>query len=246
MAKNSDSILILRILRYIPGARSVVRAFHKTNTAGLQRTVFGINFSTPIGVGGGIDRKGQYYNDIAAYGPSFVEVGPLRGVTATIGSLKKDPKRVVVLANLSNARKNVERSFSLIYDFVDALVFNISTTSTISDVIEHIITLRRYNDEYRPILFRLYPDLSDEQLEEIVEYALVSGIDGFIVPLENIAKMKEMAHGLIPIVGSGVVESPEAAAEALEGGASLLLLQNSVEYGPNFIKKILKFLAKQQ
>ena len=247
MAIKGDSFLVLRILRYIPGGRAVVRAFHRTKTEGLQRTVFGISFPTPVGVGGGIDRKGQYYNDLAAYGPSFVEVGPLRGVTATIGSLKKDQKQVVVFANLSNARKNVERSFSLIYDFVDAIVFNISSTSTISEVIEHIITLRRYNDEYRPVLFRLYPDLTHDQLVDIVDYALSSGIDGFIVPTENVAQMKEMSHELLPVVASGSFESPEAVSEALKAGASLVEVQNQpLEYGPNFIKRVHKFLYRQQ
>ena len=37
-----------------------------------------------------------------------------------------------------------------------------------------------YYDEYRPILLKVSPDLSCEQLDEIIEYCLRSGIDGLV------------------------------------------------------------------
>jgi dihydroorotate dehydrogenase len=37
-----------------------------------------------------------------------------------------------------------------------------------------------YYDEYRPILLKVSPDLSKEQLDDIVDYCLRSGIDGIV------------------------------------------------------------------
>lgn len=37
-----------------------------------------------------------------------------------------------------------------------------------------------YYDEYRPILLKVSPDLSHQQLDEIIDYSLRSGIDGIV------------------------------------------------------------------
>jgi dihydroorotate dehydrogenase len=50
----------------------------------------------------------------------------------------------------------------------------------LSDIVDRLLDLRMYYDEYRPILLKVSPDLSHEQLDEIVEYCLRSGIDGIV------------------------------------------------------------------
>ena len=52
--------------------------------------------------------------------------------------------------------------------------------SFLSDIVDRLLDLRMYYDEYRPILLKVSPDLAHEQLEEIVEYCLRSGIDGIV------------------------------------------------------------------
>ena len=37
-----------------------------------------------------------------------------------------------------------------------------------------------YYDEYRPILLKVSPDLAKEQLDDIIDYCLRSGIDGLV------------------------------------------------------------------
>jgi dihydroorotate dehydrogenase len=89
------------------------------------------------------------------------------------------------------AAKDYESAFALLYDFVDMFVVNISCPNVVgltalqdmnflSDIIDRLLNLRMYYDDYRPILLKVSPDLSHEQLDEIIEYSLRSGIDGIV------------------------------------------------------------------
>jgi dihydroorotate dehydrogenase len=62
-----------------------------------------------------------------------------------------------------------------------------------------------YYDEYRPILLKVSPDLSHEQLDEIVEYCLRSGIDGIVAG--NTTRSREGLNSIsaekIEAIGNG-------------------------------------------
>ena len=82
-----------------------------------------------------------------------------------------------------DAAKDYETSFALLYDFVDMFVVNVSCPNVVgltalqditflSDIVDRLLDLRMYYDEYRPILLKVSPDLSHEQLDEIIDYCL--------------------------------------------------------------------------
>ena len=48
------------------------------------------------------------------------------------------------------------------------------------EIVDRLLNLRMYYDNYRPILLKVSPDLSKEQLDDIVDYCLRSGIDGIV------------------------------------------------------------------
>lgn len=121
------------------------------------------------------------------------------GVKFTVNQLQKDKPKIVVGGNISKAKttanqdagKDLEKCFSLLYDFVDYFVINISCpnvkdldklqdTESLSDIIDRLLTLRRYFDDYRPILFKVSPDIPKSHLDEIIDLILVSGIDGIV------------------------------------------------------------------
>jgi dihydroorotate dehydrogenase len=52
--------------------------------------------------------------------------------------------------------------------------------SFLSDIVDRLLDLRMYYDQYRPILLKVSPDLSKEQLNDIIDYCLRSGIDGIV------------------------------------------------------------------
>lgn len=122
-----------------------------------------------------------------------------KGVKNAVEHLKKDRPGVIVAANISknttsineDAAKDYETSFALLYDFVDMFVVNVSCPNVVgltalqdisflSDIVDRLLDLRRYYDTYRPILLKVSPDLSTEQLDDIVDYCLRSGIDGIV------------------------------------------------------------------
>ena len=219
----------LSLLRHIPFARSIVRAIYKKEYPSLEREVFGITFPNPVGLAGGLDKNGEYYNDMANFGFGFVEIGSLtpkpqdgnakprcfrvpgdkaiinrfginnKGVKNAVEHLKKVRPNVIVAANISknttsineDAAKDYEKAFGLLYDFVDMFVVNISCPNVVgltalqdisflSDIVDRLLDLRRYYDVYRPILLKVSPDLSTEQLDDIIDYCLRSGIDGIV------------------------------------------------------------------
>lgn len=219
----------LKCMRYVPFARSIMRGLYKKDTPSLEKEVFGIHFPNPVGLAGGLDKNGEFYNDMANFGFGFVEIGSLtplpqdgnpkprcfrvpgdraiinrfginnKGVKNAVEHLKKVRPEVIVAANISknttsvneDAAKDYETSFALLYDFVDMFVINISCPNVVgltalqdmnflSDIIDRLLSLRMYYDEYRPILLKVSPDLSCEQLDEIIDYSLRSGIDGIV------------------------------------------------------------------
>ena len=219
----------LSFLRHVPFAGSVIRAIYKKDSPTLEKEVFGLRFPNPVGLAGGLDKNGEFYNDMANFGFGFVEIGSLtpkpqdgnpkprcwrvpgdkaiinrfginnKGVKNAVKHLKKERPNVIVAANISknttsineDAAKDYETSFGLLYDFVDMFVINISCPNVVgltalqditflSEIVDKLLALRMYYDEYRPILLKVSPDLSHQQLDEIIDYSLRSGIDGIV------------------------------------------------------------------
>ena len=220
---------LLSFLRHVPFARSIMRAMYKKESPTLEKEVFGLNFPNPVGLAGGLDKNGEFYNDMANFGFGFVEIGSLtpkpqdgnpkprcfrvpqdraiinrfginnKGVRNAVEHLKKDRPEVIVAANISknttsineDAAKDYETAFALLYDFVDMFVVNVSCPNVVgltalqdisflSDIVDRLLDLRRYYDTYRPILLKVSPDLSSEQLDDIIDDCLRSGIDGIV------------------------------------------------------------------
>ncbi len=220
---------LLSFLRHVPFARAIIRAAYRKESPALHKEVFGLDFPNPVGLAGGLDKNGEFYNDMANFGFGFVEIGSLtpkpqdgnpkprcfrvpqdkaiinrfginnKGVRNAVEHLKKERPEVIVAANISknttsineDAAKDYENAFALLYDFVDMFVVNVSCPNVVgltslqdisflSDIVDRLLDLRRYYDTYRPILLKVSPDLSSEQLDDIIDYCLRSGIDGIV------------------------------------------------------------------
>ena len=219
----------LAVLRHIPFAQSIIRAIYKKESPALEKEVFGIKFPNPVGLAGGLDKNGEFYNDMANFGFGFVEIGSLtplpqdgnpkprcvripgdkaiinrfginnKGVKNAVEHLKKVRPEVIVAANISknttsineDAAKDYEKSFGLLYDFVDMFVVNVSCPNVVGltslqdisflgEIVDKLLDLRMYYDNYKPVLLKVSPDLAHQQLDEIIDYCLRSGIDGIV------------------------------------------------------------------
>lgn len=242
---KNNNIPFIRLLKYLPFLLPIVRLFYKRQSPLLKKEVMGISFPSPVGVAAGVDRRGEFTGVISCFSPGFIEIGPLRDVRFAIQNLSSRSEGLVVLANLSNSQ-NLGHAFALIYDFVDAIVLNVSKGSSVSAVVDHLLELRRYNDAYKPILFKIFPDLMGDQLDSVTSFMLGSGIDGAIVGAEFVERVREKTLGLLPIIATAEISVPERAAQILDSGADLIAVTNSpVHYGPKLIKRINKYLEKR-
>jgi len=168
------------------------------------------------------------------------------------------------------APKDYEKCLALLYDFVDFFVVNVSSPSDssmqelqdvdqLTEIMDRLIDMRMYFDLYRPIFIKISPDLPFSEIDDIVEYCLRSGIDGIVAcnlstnpridlysrSLEIVKHIHEKSHGLLAIIASGGIKTPEQAKEMLDAGASLVEFCTAfVTNGPSLVKKTLKYLVK--
>lgn len=122
-----------------------------------------------------------------------------KGVKYTVGKLQKCPPKLIIGGNIAkntttpnqDAAKDYEKAFSLLYDYVDYFVINVSCPNvkdltnlqnieSTAEIIDRVLELRRYYDEYRPILIKVSPDISTEQLDSLLDLIMISGIDGIV------------------------------------------------------------------
>ena len=225
-------IFTLEMLRRVQKgmlARSFIRLLYGKEYPSLEREVFGLRFPSPVGLAGGLDKNGDYYNNLGDFGFSFVEIGSLtpqpqdgrpkprlfrlpkdkalinrmginnKGIMHAISNLKADRPRGLVAANIAKNSssqgiqvvKDYVQAFTMMYDFVDFFVVNISCpnvegltslqdVSYLSDIMDELLDKRVGMDVYKPVLLKLSPDLDHESLDEILSYAMNSGIDGIV------------------------------------------------------------------
>jgi dihydroorotate dehydrogenase len=140
-------------------------------------------------------------------------------------------------------------------------------------------TLKEHNQKKetpRPILLKIAPDLSEDQLLDIIDIVKSIKIDGVIAtnttlnreglvsenkdqlgglsgkPLahrstEVIRFLSEKSNHALPIIGVGGIHSAQDSIDKLKAGASLVQLYTGFVYeGPALVKKINKALRTQK
>lgn len=179
------------------------------------------------------------------------------------------------------ATLDYEICFDALYDYVDYFVVNVSSPNTpnlraLQDkepLTELLQTLQNKNlakPKQKPILLKIAPDLTNEQLLDIIAIVNETKISGVIAtntttsrrgllsenstemgglsgkPLakrstEVIRFLSEKSNKSFPIIGVGGIHSADDAIEKLEAGASLVQLYTGFIYeGPALVKAINK------
>lgn len=125
---------------------------------------------------------------------------PNKGVLSAIRSLKERRPEVLIAANIAKnttsetaeqTARDYDYTFSMLYDFVDFFVVNVSCPnveglthlqdiSYLSDIMDGILDKRMNMDAYKPVLIKISPDITHAQVDEILDYALRYGVDGII------------------------------------------------------------------
>lgn len=175
--------------------------------------------------------------------------------------------------------------FNALYDVVDYFVVNVSSPNTpglrelqdkepLMALLKTLQTLNQTKPKEKPILLKIAPDLSNEQLLDIIDIVQNSQIAGVIAtnttiertnlksnnqneigglsgkPLskrstEVIKFLSKHSNKAFPIIGVGGIHSKQDALDKLEAGASLVQLYTGFVYqGPGLVKEINKAIIE--
>ena len=95
------------------------------------------------------------------------------------------------LTNNDDANNDYKADFISLYNYVDYFVVNVSCPNitdlhklqnkdSLSDLLKVLIEERRHRSVYKPILLKISPDLSFEQIDETLETINNVGLDGIV------------------------------------------------------------------
>jgi len=176
--------------------------------------------------------------------------------------------------------------FEALFEYVDYFVVNVSSPNTpnlralqdkepLTNLLKDLQKANSKKQAPKPILLKIAPDLTDEQLMDIIDIVSDTKIDGVIAtnttisreglqsenksetgglsgkPLTNrstevIRFLAEKSNKAFPIIGVGGIHSATDALEKLDAGADLVQLYTGFIYeGPKLIKDINKALLKK-
>lgn len=224
---------------------------------------------------------------------------PGRGVEEFIRNLENRPKNCVIGINIGKSKntpleKAEEDYCSLLqdtYSLADFIVINVSSPNTVGlrqlqakSFLKNLIKqVKKTGDSLakaqkvkpKPILLKIAPDLTWQELDDVLEVVDGEGIDGIVATNTTVGRnnlksksRKEMGGlsgkplsvksteiiryiykhtgGKIPIIGVGGIFSAENAWEKIKAGASLVQIYTSLIYeGPFLVKKINQGLTQR-
>ena len=221
------------------------------------------------------------------------------GVSEVVEQLKKNnlskeiKDRVLIGGNIGkNKATPIEEAvndylicFDALFDHVDYFVVNVSSPNTPNlrelqekEPLTALLQALQINNSERssrkPILLKIAPDLTNDQLMDIITIVSETKIDGVIATNTTIARdglvsenkmevgglsgkpltarstevikfLSEKSNKAFPIIGVGGIHCPEDALEKLNAGANLLQLYTGFIYeGPSLVKSINKAILK--
>ncbi len=193
---------------------------------------------------------------------------------------------------LANAAQDYMAVMKAVYPFSDYLAVNISSPNTpglrelqgghyidhlLAELVAQNVALAKEQGlAKRPLLVKIAPDLSGDELDDVLTAVQETKIDGIIAtnttigrdgltdsnqnergglsgrPLtqrsnEIIATIHRKTNGKLPIIGVGGIYSAVDVQEKLDAGASLVQIYTGLIYeGPGIVGRILRGLAMRQ
>ncbi len=204
----------------------------------------------------------------------------------------RQPRSLILGVNIGKNKDtpNEEAARDYVYllekfsPLAEYLTINISSPNTVGlrrlqardhleDLLEHLADARQRLPVSRPILVKLAPDLSGDELEDALAAIQSTGMDGVIAtnttisreelnsplgketgglsgsPLSEksrfmVAEIYRRTDGKLPIIGVGGIMSPDDALAMLDSGASLIQLYTGLIYaGPGLVREIVEGLS---
>ncbi len=260
------SVSLIKLVLAVPFLKYLLKS--KADDPSLNRTLFGLNFSNPIGLAAGFDKDARCFQQMGSLGFGFVEIGtvtPLpqagnpkprlfrlksdqaiinrmgfnnEGVISAAKRLasRDSSSRLIIGGNIGKnkwtpnekATQDYLKVFTELYPHVDYFAVNVSSPNTenlraLQDkepLLNLLSALKNLNLELgspKPILLKIAPDLSNEQLDDIVEIARILPLDGIIATNTTISRNGLKASSeIISSIGAGGLSGKPITARATE------------------------------
>jgi dihydroorotate dehydrogenase len=145
------------------------------------------------------------------------------GVEAAAKRLKNRKSKVIIGGNIGknkitpneNADDDYEKCFRALYDVVDYFTINVSSPNTpglralqdkepLQKLLTHLQTVNKALGKNKPILLKIAPDLTNSQLDEIVEIITEIKLDGIVATNTTINRDRlQTASEEVAIMGAG-------------------------------------------
>ncbi len=220
----------LSFFEKIPGVQSYLQwRFGVKPNPVLERELFGMKFSHPVGLAAGLDKNARAFHALGSMGFSFVEVGTVtprpqpgnpkprlfrlpndkgiinrmgfnnNGVEEMVKQLKKRHTNVIIGGNIGknevtpneDAIRDYVLGFNSLYDYVDYFVVNVSCPNQVNlralqdkepltKIMTKLCEANAEKPKSKPILLKIAPDLSHEQLDDIIDIVKETGIAGIV------------------------------------------------------------------
>ena len=158
------------------------------------------------------------------------------GVLEAVKRLKWKNPNIIVGGNIGKnkdtpnerAVEDYEYCFEALYDHVDYFVVNVSSPNTpnlrelqekepLKALLDRLKERSKVKGEAKPILLKIAPDLTDDQLNDIVEIAIEVGLDGLIATNTTISRDGLMTdQAKVEALGNGGLSGQPLKARANE------------------------------
>lgn len=145
------------------------------------------------------------------------------GAEKIVENLKKYKGKVLVGGNIGKNKSTPNEkaledyviSFNILFDYVDYFVINVSSPNTpdlrqlqekepLRRILKAIIIENEKRDKSKPVFLKIAPDLSIDQLDEIIDLMIELSIDGIIATNTTIDRADlKMNHEELKRIGAG-------------------------------------------
>lgn len=219
----------------------------------LEKTLWGIHFPNPVGLGAGFDKDARWTRELASLGFGFIEIGTVtpraqpgndkprlfrlpsdkalinrmgfnnNGAEAAAERLKKDKPNIIIGGNIGKnkdtpneeALGDYEKCFVALHEVVDYFVVNVSSPNTpglrelqekepLMRLLNRLQELNRELNCNKPILLKIAPDLTNEQLDDIVGIVRETKIQGIVATNTTIDRSNlKSSKNLVTSMGAG-------------------------------------------
>lgn len=235
----------------------------------LEKTVFGLSFSNPVGLGAGFDKNANYLTELAALGFGFVEIGTVtpkaqagndkprlfrlpadKALINRMGfnndgaetikarltnwqqsrlqtpnsKLLTPNSKLIIGGNIGknkvtpneDAWKDYRSCFNSLFECVDYFVVNVSSPNTpglrklqekesLKKILSELQNINQSKSKSKPLLLKIAPDLTNEQLTDIVDLSFEVALSGLVATNTTISReeLSEKSKVKSEFIGAG-------------------------------------------